>query len=191
MTVLPRPAVIVNDRPALLSESAPHINKPSIVLTVIKMWSWGPRWVLDNKTDWPTYCVDCNVTLTLTYKGCRVQSDLDAVTARIYSCRNYDATIVVPAQKRLTPSLVEEEAPSLNTYLSRIEHKSCPRILRRLKPSILTDWSIKTKNYCAGEGQQQFSSQSVSHCEVIPCTCAYHTAGPGFWRAALSDVQGY
>jgi hypothetical protein len=52
-----------------------------------------------------------------------------------------------------TPSLVEEEAPLLNTYVSRREQKTWSWI-----PT-----GLETKNYCAGEGQQQFNGRTGLH----------------------------
>jgi hypothetical protein len=43
--------------------------------------------------------------------------------------------------------LVEEAAPLLNTYISR----------RKQKPSSWIPTRLETKNYCAGETQQQFN----------------------------------
>jgi hypothetical protein len=40
--------VIVNDRPALSSGRASHINKPATVYLVL-----GSRWGLDTNADWP------------------------------------------------------------------------------------------------------------------------------------------
>jgi hypothetical protein len=59
----------------------------------------------------------------------------DAVTARIYSCWNYGATDIEPHTKT-DPSLVEEDAPFLKTYMSRREYKSWSWISRRLKPGM-------------------------------------------------------
>jgi hypothetical protein len=42
--------VIVEDRPVLSSERAPHINRPATVYLVL-----GPIWVLDTKADWPIH----------------------------------------------------------------------------------------------------------------------------------------
>jgi hypothetical protein len=49
-----------------------------------------------------------------------------------------------------TPPLADEEAPLLNTYISRREQKSWSWI----SPG------LETKNYCAGEAQQQFNRPS-------------------------------
>jgi hypothetical protein len=76
----------------------------------------------------------------------RVHSDLDAVTARIYSCWNYGATNVTPTQKH-RPPLVEDEAPFRNTDMSRREQKSRQWISRR----------NAARNDCAGEDQPQFN----------------------------------
>jgi hypothetical protein len=46
-------AAIVNGRPVLSSERAPHINKPATNCNN-KNLVVSPRWVLDTKTDWPT-----------------------------------------------------------------------------------------------------------------------------------------
>jgi hypothetical protein len=43
-----------NDRSALSSERAPHINKSANCLTVTKKSGLGPQMGLDTKTDWPT-----------------------------------------------------------------------------------------------------------------------------------------
>jgi hypothetical protein len=45
------PAAIVNGRPVLSSEIAPHINKPATDSN--KNLVVSPRWVLDTKIDWP------------------------------------------------------------------------------------------------------------------------------------------
>jgi hypothetical protein len=49
--------------------------------------------------------------------------------------------------RKTDPSLVEEEATFLNTFMSRREHKSWSQILTR----------PEAKNECAGEDQQQFN----------------------------------
>jgi hypothetical protein len=46
------PAAILNDRPILLSEKAPQINKPATDTN--KNLIVSPRWVFYSKTDWPT-----------------------------------------------------------------------------------------------------------------------------------------
>jgi hypothetical protein len=68
----------------------------------------------------------------------RVHSEVDAVTARFYSCWNYSATYVVPPYEDgpPPPPLVEEEVPLRNTYMSRREQKSWSWISRRLKPGM-------------------------------------------------------
>jgi hypothetical protein len=73
----------------------------------------------------------------------RAHSDLDAVTARVYSRCNKRSAYT----ERPTPPLVEEEAPFLNTYMSRREQKSWSWVSRR----------PEARNDCAGEGQQQFN----------------------------------
>jgi hypothetical protein len=71
----------------------------------------------------------------------RVHSDLDAMTGRMNSCRNCDATL----HRKAGPSLLEEVAPIRNTYMCRGEQKSWPWFSRR----------PEARNDCAGEGQQQ------------------------------------
>jgi hypothetical protein len=48
-----RPAAIVNDRPVLSSERAPHMKKPAIVT---KIWSWAPdaAWQQERLADRPS-----------------------------------------------------------------------------------------------------------------------------------------
>jgi hypothetical protein len=48
------PGAIVNDRPVLSSERAPHINKNQQLSDSNKNLVVSPRWVLYSKTDWPT-----------------------------------------------------------------------------------------------------------------------------------------
>jgi hypothetical protein len=59
---------------------------------------------------------------------------------------------IPPRRGGVTPPLVEKEAPLLNTFMSVKEQKY---------------WSwvptgLRTKNYCAGEGQQQFNRPTVN-----------------------------
>jgi hypothetical protein len=59
------PAVIINGRPVLSSESAPNINKPTTVW-LIEIWSWAPDGCLTPRQT-GRLAVGRNITLTLTF----------------------------------------------------------------------------------------------------------------------------
>jgi hypothetical protein len=53
----------------------------------------------------------------------------------------------------------------LNLYILFTWKKFSPRALSR-KNTVLSPVGLEIKNRCTGEGQQQFSSQSVSHWSI-------------------------
>jgi hypothetical protein len=69
--------------------------------------------------------------------------------------------------------LVDEEAPLLNTDMSRREQKSWSWIWRRLKPGM----SVLARNVCAGEDQQQ-SNQPTNQPTTVVFLSHSELSGP-------------
>jgi hypothetical protein len=99
---------------------------------------------------------------------------MDAVRARIYSCRNYGATNIAPTQKD-RPLLLRRGGP---TYMSRREQVSWSWVSRRLKPRriALAKTSRNQNNRLTESSSEQPASEDRSRgtlelrsrCQVAP-----------------------